>query len=150
LPEAPDPRFRERVAAEFARQGFMRLLGARLVRVEPGACEIELAFRPDLTQHHGFFHAGVLTTLADNAAGFAAISLMPPGVSALSVEFKLNFLRPGRGVAAVARGTVVKPGRTLMVVRAEAYGRAADGAEEHCATMLATMMRVAEGGGRSG
>lgn len=134
--------FRARVAESFAGQPFMHLLGARLTRIEPGRCEVEVPFRPNLTQQHGFLHAGVLTTIADNACGYAAFSLMPREAGVLTAEFKLNLLRPARGVAAVARAEVVKPGRTLLVVRADVFARAEDGAEELCATMLATMMCV--------
>ena len=97
----------------------------------------------ELAQQHGFFHAGALTTLADTAAGYAAFTLMPEDAAVLTVEFKMNLLRPGRGAAAVARAEVLKPGRTLMAVRAAVFCRAADGgAEELAATMLATMMCV--------
>jgi uncharacterized protein (TIGR00369 family) len=133
----------DRVRAAFAAQGFMRTLGARLVELAPGRCTIECAFRDDLTQHHGLFHAGVLTTLADNACGFAAMSLLPEGGEVLSVEFKTSFLRPAAGLAAIARGEVLKPGRTLSFCRADVHVRAPDGREALAATMLATMMRAA-------
>ena len=129
----------DRVRAAFARQGFMRTLGGRLLVLEPGRCVIEAGFHEDLTQHHGLFHAGVLTTLADNACGFAAMSLLPEGGEVLSVEFKMSFLRPGAGIAAIARGEVLKPGRTLSFCRADLHMRQADGREVLAATMLATM-----------
>jgi uncharacterized protein (TIGR00369 family) len=128
------------VRAAFARQGFMRTLGGRLVDLSPGRCTIEADFRDDLTQHHGLFHAGVLTTLADNACGFAAMSLLPEGGDVLSVEFKVSFLRPGAGATAIARGEVVKPGRTLSFCRADVHMRQGDGREVLAATMLATMI----------
>lgn len=128
------------VRAAFARQGFMRNLGGRLLEIAPGRCVIEADFRDDLTQHHGLFHAGVLTTLADNACGFAAMSLQPPDGEVLTVEFKVSFLRPGIGVAAVARGEVMKPGRNLTFCRADVLVRDAAGTETLAATMLATMM----------
>jgi uncharacterized protein (TIGR00369 family) len=121
----------------------MATLGGRLVALEPGACTIEADFSPGLTQHHGLFHAGVLTTLADNACGFAAMSLLPPGGEVLSVEFKCSFLRPASGLCAIARGVVLKPGRTLSFCRADVFVRGADGAETLAATMLATMMAAA-------
>lgn len=130
----------EAVRAAFARQGFMRMLGGRLVALEAGRCTIEADFRDDLTQHHGLFHAGVLTTLADNACGFAAMSLLPEGGEVLSVEFKVSFLRPGAGTTAIARGEVLKPGRTLSFCRADVHMRQADGREVLAATMLATMI----------
>jgi len=135
----------DRVRASFARQGFMRTLGATLVEIAPGRCVIECAFRDELTQHHGLFHAGVLTTLADNACGFAAMSLLPEGGEVLSVEFKTSFLRPGAGVAAIARGEVLKPGRTLSFCRADIHMRDAAGREVLAATMLATMMAASPG-----
>jgi uncharacterized protein (TIGR00369 family) len=133
----------DRTRAAFAAQGFMRSLGARLVELAPGRCVIECAFRTDLTQHHGLFHAGVLTTLADNACGFAAMSLLPEGGEVLSVEFKTSFLRPGAGAAAVARGEVLKSGRTLSFCRADVVMRDTAGRETLAATMLATMMSAA-------
>ncbi len=132
-----------RVRAAFARQGFMRNLDARMVELSSGRCAIECAFRDDLTQHHGLFHAGLLTTLADNACGFAALSLMPEGAEVLSVEFKTSFLRPAAGIAVVARGEVVKPGRTLSFCRADVFARDAAGREVLVATMMATMMQAA-------
>lgn len=130
----------DRVRTAFAAQGFMRTLGAQLTELTPGRCTIEATFRDDLTQHHGLFHAGVLTTLADNACGFAAMSLLPEGGEVLSVEFKTSFLRPGAGTVAIARGEVLKPGRTLSFCRADVHVRQADGQEVLAATMLATMM----------
>jgi uncharacterized protein (TIGR00369 family) len=104
---------------------------------------LRLPFRAELAQQHGFFHAGALTTLADTAAGYAAFTLMPEGAAVLTVEFKMNLLRPARGAVALARAEVLKPGRTLMAVRADVFCRAAEaGAEELAATMLATMMCV--------
>jgi uncharacterized protein (TIGR00369 family) len=138
-----DPDWRARIEATFAASGFLGLLGARMTEASPGRCTIEAGFRPDLTQHHGLFHAGVLTTLADNAAGLAALSLMPPGAEVLSVEFKTSFLRPGAGVAAIARGEVLKPGRTLSFCRADIHMRQDDGREVLAATMLATMIAAA-------
>jgi uncharacterized protein (TIGR00369 family) len=133
----------DRVRAAFAAQGFMRNLGATIQALEPGRCAVACGFRDDLTQHHGLFHAGVLTTLADNACGFAALSLMPDGAEVLSVEFKISFLRPGAGLAAIARAEVLKPGRTLTTCRADVFMRDAAGAETLAATMLATMMAAA-------
>jgi uncharacterized protein (TIGR00369 family) len=138
-----DGAVRARVAAAFAAQGFMATLGGRLVALEAGACTIEADFSPGLTQHHGLFHAGVLTTLADNACGFAAMSLLPLGGEVLSVEFKTSFLRPANGLVAIARGLVLKPGRTLSFCRADVFVRNASGAETLAATMLATMMAAA-------
>lgn len=129
----------EGVRAAFARQGLMRSFGARITDLTPGRCGIECPFSEALTQHHDHFHAAVLTALADNACGFAAMSILPEGGEVLSVEFKVSFLRPGAGVAAIARGEVLKPGRTLTFCRADVFTRAEGGAETLVATMLATM-----------
>ena len=139
---ALDPAAERRCRESFARQAFVLHLGGAMEALAPGRCALRLPFRPELAQQHGFFHAGALSTLADTAAGYAALTLMPEGAAVLTVEFKLNLLRPARGAAAVARAEVLKPGRTLMAVRADVVCVAADGAEELAATMLATMMRV--------
>lgn len=128
------------VANSFAQQSIMSLIGARLVRVEPGVVEIELPFRADLTQQDGFLHAGVITTVADSAAGYAAYTLMPAGSSVLSVEFKVNLLRPARGELFVARAEVIKAGRTLTVVRADVFAGRENSEKELVATMQGTMM----------
>ncbi|WP_237215314.1 PaaI family thioesterase [Falsiroseomonas oryziterrae] len=135
-----DPDFAARIATSFAQQGFLAHLGAELAEVTPGRCVIACPFRAELTQQHGVFHGGLLTTLADTAAGYAAMSLLPPGGEVLSIEFKITFLRPGAGVAAVARGEVLRPGRTITASRADVLMRQADGSEILAATMLATFM----------
>lgn len=136
-----------RVRDSFARQGIMRLLGARLARVEAGLCEIELPFRPELGQQDGFFHAGVLTTIADSAAGYAALTLMPADARVLTVELKINLMAPGRGASALARGRVERAGRTLTVAQAEVLVGDAD-ARERVALMLATMISIRPGAER--
>jgi uncharacterized protein (TIGR00369 family) len=138
-PRSPD--FAERVRASFARQKVMETLGAQLIRVLPGTVEIELHFREDLTQQHGFLHAGVLTTVVDSACGYAAYSLMPPDASVLTVEYKVNFLSPARGERFRARGAVVKAGQTITVCNGEAYALGAGG-EKLVATMTATMITL--------
>ena len=132
--------FAEAVAESFAQQPIMTLIGARLARVEPGVVEIELPFRADLTQQDGFLHAGVITTVADSAAGYAAYTLMPAGSRVLSIEFKVNLLRPARGELFVARAEVIKAGRTLTVVRADVFATGANSDKELVATMQGTMM----------
>jgi uncharacterized protein (TIGR00369 family) len=133
-----DPNFATRVTASFARQQVMATIGARLVQVRPGAVEIELAFRADLTQQHGYLHAGIVTTVIDSACGYAALSLMPAGAEVLSVEFKVNLLAPAAGERFVARARVVRAGRTITVCAGDLF--AINGAEEKLiATMLATM-----------
>lgn len=136
----PNPDFAADVESSFAQQPIMNLIGARLARVEPGVVQIELPFRADLTQQNGYLHAGVVTTIADSAAGYAAFSLMPAGAGVLSVEFKVNLLRPARGELFVARAEVIKAGRTLSVVRADVFAIDANSERELVATMQGTMM----------
>ncbi len=116
-----DPAFEQRVRNSFGRQRVMRLLGATMERVAPGEVDIRLPFREDLVQQHGFLHAGVMTTVADSACGYSALSLMAPGEAVLTTEFKVNLLAPGSGEAVVARARVVKAGRTLTVSMAEVF-----------------------------
>lgn len=138
--QASNPLFAEEIKHSFARQSIMALIGAELSRVEPGIVEIALPFRTDLAQQHGYLHAGIVTTIADSAAGYAAYSLMPAGAKVLSVEFKVNLLRPARGVSFLARAEVIKPGRTLTVARADVFGIAEAADRELVATMLATII----------
>lgn len=144
-----DPGFEARVRASFQRQQVMATLGARLTRVAPGETDVELPFRTDLTQQHGFLHAGIVTTILDSACGYAAFSLMPADAAVLSIEFKTNLLAPARGELLVARARVVRAGRTITVCQAE--GVMVDGGREvHVATMTATMMTVLGRGGVTG
>jgi uncharacterized protein (TIGR00369 family) len=145
-PFAPlDPAFERRVRDSFARSRMLHTLGATLERVEPGEVDIRLPFRPELAQQHGFMHAGAMTTVVDTACGYAALSLMSPDAAVLTVEFKVNLLSPGEGEAVVARARVLKPGRTLTVVRGDVLAQRS-GEERLVATMLATMMAVRERG----
>jgi uncharacterized protein (TIGR00369 family) len=127
----------EHVRDSFARQKAMSLIGASLFAVDKGASEIRLPYRPDLTQQKGFVHGGIIGMIADSAAGYAAYSLMPPSASLVTVEYKMNILAPARG-ALVARGSVIRSGRTLTVARAEVY--AEDGT--HVASMQQTLMML--------
>jgi len=138
---APDPAFAGRVRASFQAQTIMSLLGASLERVEPGEVDIALRYRPDLTQQHGYLHAGVLAAIADSACGYAAYTLMPEDSEVLSVEFKLNLLRPAAGERFVARARVVRAGRTLTTTAADVFAFAGAGDERLVATMLGTMIR---------
>jgi uncharacterized protein (TIGR00369 family) len=138
--DAPNPSFAQEVERSFARQAIMNLIGAKLSLVEPGVIEITLPYRADLTQQRGFLHAGVVTTIADSACGYAAYSLMPSGSEVLSVEFKVNLLRPAQGESFVARAEVIKAGRTLTVVRADVFGIDGNGKRELVATMQGTMI----------
>ena len=121
----------------------MKKLGVEFRGVGAGVCELAVKFDETLTQQHGYFHAGVTSTLADNAAGYAAYSIMPENSTVLTTEFKLNLLAPARGPTLVARAEVIKPGRTLVIVRSDVYS--VDLNEEvHVATMLATEMCLME------
>ena len=141
MPHEPrNPRFADEIKQSFATQTMMGLIGAELTRVEPGIVEISLPYRADMTQQHGYLHAGIVTTIADTASGYAAYSLMSPGAEVLSVEFKVNLLRPAQGEMFRALAEVVKSGRTLTVVHADVFGINRDGERELVATMLATMM----------
>jgi len=142
MPQVPaDPDFAARVRASFERQSVMRTLGVTLERVTPGEIELVFPFRAELTQQHGFMHAGVLATVLDSACGYAAFSLMPADAAVLSIEFKLNLLAPAVGDRFIARGRVVRAGRTVTVCSGE--GVAIGGGEEKLvATMTGTMMCV--------
>lgn len=142
--EPKDPAFESRVRASFVRQKVMGLIGAELTRVAPGRVEIELPFRDDLTQQHGFFHAGIIGTIADSAGGFAAYSLMPAGASVLSVEYKINLMAPAEGERLVASGQVIRPGRTLTVCDLE-VAVLKDGARTVCARGMQTLIRLERG-----
>jgi uncharacterized protein (TIGR00369 family) len=119
----------------------MNLIGAELVKVVPGEVEIQIPYRHDLTQQHGFLHAGIITTIVDSACGYAAFSLMPPDASVLTVEFKVNLLSPAKGELFVARGKVVKPGRTITVCSGEVFSMD-DEEPKLLATMTATMIML--------
>jgi uncharacterized protein (TIGR00369 family) len=137
--DAPaDPRFEQRCRESFSRQKAMGLIGASLARVAPGEVDVLLPYRDDLTQQKGYVHGGILGMIADTAAGYSAFSLMPAGCSLVTVEYKINILAPARG-SLVARGRVVRPGRTLTIARAEVY--ADDG--KHVASMQQTLMLLA-------
>ncbi|HLS69668.1 MAG TPA: PaaI family thioesterase [Kiloniellales bacterium] len=136
-----DEYYAQRVHASFERQGIMDTLGARLCRVGPGEVEIQLEYRPGLSQQHGFFHAGVTTTIADSAGGYAAYSLFPPDASVLTVEFKINLLAPADGERLRAIGRVYKSGRTLTLCDVEVFVSKA-GREKVCAKMQQTLMRL--------
>jgi uncharacterized protein (TIGR00369 family) len=131
---------REVVEANFARQPAMALIGAAIAVLEPGLVEVAFPFRVDLTQQDGFVHAGIICTAADSACGYAALSSMPAGSDVLSVEFKLNLLRPAAGERFVARAQVLKPGKTLTAVRADVFAFIGD-KQRLIAAMQATMIR---------
>lgn len=132
--------YRADVQSSFERQSIMNLIGAELTRVEPGKVEITLPFRQDLTQQNGYLHAGIITTIADSACGYAAYTLMPADSGVLSVEFKVNLMRPAMGKKFVAVAEVLKAGRSLTVVRADVTGHTHDGEIQLVAAMQGTMI----------
>jgi uncharacterized protein (TIGR00369 family) len=143
---AADPDFEKRTRASFGKQGIMAHIGATLGRVEPGVVEIALAFRPELSQQHGFFHAGVISTIADSAGGYAGFTLFPADAGVLTVEFKIHLLAAADGERALARGEVIRSGRTLTVCRLDAWVEK-QGRRTHCATGTQTLMALV---GRAG
>lgn len=139
---ASDPAFESRVRASFERQGIMRLLGARMTRVEAGRVEIELPYRADLTQQHGYFHAGATSTIADSAGGYAGYTLFPADSTVLTVEYKINLIAPAEGEKIVAIGQVKKAGRSLTVCDLEVLA-VKGGVARPCAYGLQTLMCLA-------
>ena len=135
-----------RIETSFGKQIFMTTLGARLTRIAPGEIEIELPVSGHLSQQHGFVHAGAVSSIADSAAGYAALSLMPEGAGVLTVEFKINLLAPAAGETLLAKGKVVKAGRRLTLAMAEVFS-VTGAAPKLCAVLSATCMTIA---GRDG
>ena len=130
-----------RVRASFAKQGFMGTLGATMCNVAPGL--VEIAIRPGaaISQQHGFVHAGAVSAIADTAAGYAALTLMPPNRGVLTTEFKINLLAPAQGDRILARGRVVKSGRTLTIAQTEVFSESG-GQEKLIALLTATLMAM--------
>jgi uncharacterized protein (TIGR00369 family) len=138
-----NPAFADEVRSSFSAQSVMTLLGARLSKVQPAQIVIELPYRTELTQQHGYLHAGIVTTIADSACGYAAYTLMPPNSQVLSVEFKVNLLRPAKGDLFRAQADVIKAGKTLTVVRADVTATTGlNGNAILVATMLATIICI--------
>ncbi|MEI2384117.1 PaaI family thioesterase [Breoghania sp. JC706] len=137
--EPRDADWEARVRASFARQPFMEYLGAVIAHLAPGEVDLDMPHARALTQQHGYFHAGSTASIADSAAGYAALSLYPAGTGVLTSEYKINLLNPARGEKLVARGRVVKPGRTLTICRSDVYGLEA-GRETHVATGLFSLV----------
>jgi uncharacterized protein (TIGR00369 family) len=138
-----DPAFERRTRESFARQPAMATLGVRIEQVQPGRVELEMPHRDDLTQQHGFLHAGVVAAALDSACGYAAFTLMPAGAGVLTIEYKINLLAPARGPWLRFEGEVAKAGRTISVVDGRAW-QFAPGSDERklVATMTATVMTV--------
>jgi uncharacterized protein (TIGR00369 family) len=130
-----------RVRESFSRQGFMRHLGAEITALAPGQCEIKVPYRNEMTQQHGYFHAGVTAAIADSACGYAAYGLMPVMSSVLTVEYKINLVAPAAGEVLVARARVLRSGKTLKICAADVFA-VKDGTETLCATTLSTIMAI--------
>jgi uncharacterized protein (TIGR00369 family) len=139
------PGFESKVRESFARQQFMTTIRAELVRVAAGEVDIQLPYDSRLTQQHGFLHAGVVTAAVDSACGYAALTLLDADADVLTVELKVNLLEPATAQRLLARGRVLRPGRTLTVCRGDAVA-VNDETETIVATLLTTMMRVRGGG----
>jgi len=136
-----DPHFAERVSASFARQNAMELIQATMPVIEHGRTEIHLPHWTGVEQQHGFVHGGVVGMIADSAAGYAAMTVVPETASVLTVEFKMNLVAPANGEKLIARGKVVRPGKTLIITQAEVFA-VKDGRETLCALMQQTIMCV--------
>ncbi|HEX7954583.1 MAG TPA: PaaI family thioesterase [Burkholderiales bacterium] len=139
--EPRNPAYAQRVQASFDRQQVMARLGARIAQLRPGECEFQLPYKPELAQQHGYFHGGIIGTIADSAGGYAGFTLMPEGSSVLTVEYKMNLLAPDDGDLLVVRGRVVKSGRTLVVTQVEVFV-IKGGHENLCATLLQTLITM--------
>lgn len=139
--EPQDPNYESRVRATFAQQGLMASIGARMTTVRPGAVEIELVPRDDITQQHGFVHGAIIAAIVDSACGFAAATLFAAAAGVLTVEYKINFIAPARGEKFIARGRVKKTGRTLTVCEGDAFA-ITGGEEKLVAAMQGTMISL--------
>src|SRR5918993_1956806 len=133
--------YEQRIRQSFAKQGLMTTVGAILDSVAHGAVDISMRPHPGISQQHGFVHAGAVSAIADSAAGYAALTLMPPGRGVLTTEFKINFVAPADGDRIVARGKVVKAGRTLTLAQSEVFALRG-GHEKMIALLTATLMAV--------
>jgi uncharacterized protein (TIGR00369 family) len=138
-----DPDWETKVRESFDKQGFMHSLQARITRAQPGLAEIEIPFRAEITQQHGYFHAGASSAIADTAGGYAAYSLFPPGSAVLTVEFKINLVAPAKGDRLRAIGQVIRTGRTLTICDLKVFA-ISGGKEILCATGLQTLICLNE------
>jgi uncharacterized protein (TIGR00369 family) len=134
-----DPHFAERVLASFNRQNAMQLIQATLPVIEHGLTEIHVPHWTGIEQQHGFVHGGVVGMIADSAAGYAAMTMVSASASVLTVEYKMNLVAPADGDKLIARGKVVRPGRTLIITQAEVFA-VKNGEETLCALMQQTIM----------
>lgn len=136
-----DDRIIHRIQASFARQGLMAHLGAEIAQLRAGLVSVRMGFRPELTQQHGYFHAGGTAAIADSAGGYAGLTMFAEGHEVLTVEFKLNLLNPAQGQHLEAVGRVIKPGRTLTICQMDVWG--IDGERRvHVATGMQTLISL--------
>ncbi|MER1967607.1 PaaI family thioesterase [Castellaniella sp. GW247-6E4] len=142
-PSATRDELQARIQSSFERSGLLRHLGAHLGEVAPGRVHIHLPYGAELTQHLGFFHAGATTSIADTAGGFAALTMVPPGHTVLSVEFKINLMAPAQGESLEAVGRVIRAGRTLLVAQVDVYAVEL-GEKTPVALMQQTLMSISE------
>ena len=136
-----NPQIDTELRASFASQGLLQTIGAVLSETAPGRCVIALPFSEAVTQHNGFFHGGVVGMLADTAGGYAALTLLPPGSDILTLEYKINFLRPAAGPRIVAEANVLRAGRSVVVTRVDIYVDS-DGGRVLCAALQQSIMRA--------
>jgi uncharacterized protein (TIGR00369 family) len=147
--EPRNPAWEKKSREIFERQSFMRMIGARIAVLAPGICDLDLPYRDDLCQQNVFLHGGVITSIADTSCGIASSTLLSPEAGILSVEFKYNMMAPAAGERFIARGRVVRPGRTLTIAESAVFA-VKDGKETEIGRMLATMMFLEGKGGMQG
>ncbi|MFD8106214.1 PaaI family thioesterase [Streptomyces microflavus] len=140
--ERTSPATEARIRDSFGRQGLMRHLGARITEIAPGRVHIVLPSRPEVTQQHGYVHAGATSAIADSAGGYAALTLFAEDSEVLTVEYKINLLAPAAGDHLEAVGTVLKSGRTLTVCGLEVFGVQEGGRRKLVANGQQTLIRV--------
>lgn len=136
-----NPDYRDSIQSSFESQGLMSTLGAALVHIAPGEVDIAITPSQHISQQHGLVHAGALASIADSAAGYAALSLMPADAGVLTTEFKINLVRPAQGKRIIARGRVIKAGQTLTLAQSDVCAEI-DGQEKLVALLTATLMRI--------
>ncbi|MBL4784462.1 MAG: PaaI family thioesterase [Cohaesibacteraceae bacterium] len=136
-----DPDYKTRVSNDFSRQGLMQTLGAKIVSIDPGKVSISMEIHDGLTQQHGYFHAGATSAIADSAAGYAAFTLFEVGAQVMTTEYKLNLLNPASGPKLIARGEIIKSGRTLSIARSDVFSITEAG-EIHVATGLFSLIKL--------
>lgn len=141
MDQQQDNDFRTRIRTSFEQQGAMALIGAELTRIQQGTVEIELSWRPELTQQHGFLHAGIISAALDSACTYAAYTMIEPDVSILTIEFKVNLMSPGKGDRFLFRGEITKPGSNIIVADGRAYS-IGDGPAKLIASMTGTKMAL--------